>query len=92
MSDIMNASVLAGAVVRCAVRDYKILLRHCHADEDFRYSAYRRVCELEEFFRSSWCDMLCELCGYGSGTRLMRLCQQEAMQRRTHPKHKEETE
>ena len=76
-----NASVLAGAVIRRAVQDYKGYLRHARTRTDYRHVAAHGVAELETFFRSPWCDMLCDLCGLDHGDHIMRLCKQEAAKR-----------
>lgn len=58
MSELMNAPVLAGAVIKRAILDYKGCLRRYQTLEEYRESASYELKELEAFFRSSWCDIL----------------------------------
>lgn len=64
---IENAALLAGAVIKRAILDYKGCLRRYKTLDEYRESSSLELKELEAFFRSSWCDILCELCGYESG-------------------------
>lgn len=81
MSELMNAPVLAGAVIKRAILDYKGCLRRYQTLEEYRESASDELKELEDFFRSSWCDLLCELCGYECGEDIMLQCKKKAMKR-----------
>ena len=81
MSEMMNASVLAGAVIKRAILDYKGCLRRYKTLDEYRESTSYELKELEAFFLSSWCDLLCTLCGYESGEGIMLQCKKEAMKR-----------
>lgn len=76
---IENAALLAGAVIKRAILDYKGCLRRYKTLDEYRESSSLELKELEAFFRSSWCDILCELCGYESGEGIMLQCKKEAM-------------
>lgn len=55
---IENASLLAGAVIKRAILDYKCRLRCYKTLDEYRESSSLELKELEAFFRSSWCDIL----------------------------------
>ncbi len=56
---IENAALLAGAVIKRAILDYKDRLRCYKTLDEYRESSSLELKELEAFFRSSWCDILC---------------------------------
>ena len=58
MQQHLHIENLSAAIVRDALKKYRLLLRRCKTWKVYEAEQSREKMELERFFTSAWCDFL----------------------------------